>query len=627
MSDRVQVVIGLAGHIDHGKTALVKALTGLDTDTQAEEKRRGMTIDIGFAFLNESITLVDVPGHDRYVKNMVRGVAGIHMGLLVVAADDGVMPQTREHFHILRLLGVSRLCVALTKVDLAEKAWLELVEDDIRLLITGTLYEDSPIVRVSAVTASGLEELMEVLIKQAALASPWEDRGFFRLPIDRVFSLRGFGTIVTGTVISGNLTPDSLLVLLPGELEVKLRGIQSHGVNVKQVSLGDRAALNISNCSTDELARGGQLVTPGYMSISKNLAVELSLLDSAPLLPHNHPVRVNVGTAEVMARVKLVDQPAGGLQPGNQTGAILELQEPVPVTIGDKFILRSFSPITTIGGGTVLDVELPSRLKERNRWVGQLNTTPEEGRIAQFIESRQRRPLSLKVLSRRLGRSEEKIDALLPSQILRIGQTINPWLLTHSQAEIISQHIRSALEAFHQANPYHRGASREFIRQKVDADERFLDQWLKELARQGQLKAQNEAWSLPDFDISLSPSDATLLDQIIKIIKDQGFETENLRDLAARLKAPAEQLRTLCSLAENRGELIHVNQHILVHRQTIQNLLLHIEQHFEQNRELTVTDMKNITGTTRKYSVPLLEYLDRNGYTIRIGDKRVQPDG
>lgn len=273
MSARAQVVVGLAGHIDHGKTALVKALTGVDTDTQAEEKRRGMTIDIGFAFLNETITLVDVPGHDRYVKNMVRGVAGIHMGLLVVAADDGVMPQTREHFHILRLLGVTRLCVALTKVDLAEEAWLELVEDDIRLLITGTSYEGSPIVRVSAVTASGLEELKEVLIQQANTVLPWEDRGFFRLPIDRVFSLKGFGTIVTGTVISGNLTPDSLLVLLPGELEVKLRGIQSHGVKVKHVSLGDRAALNVSNRSTDELVRGGQLVTPGYMSISKVLAI------------------------------------------------------------------------------------------------------------------------------------------------------------------------------------------------------------------------------------------------------------------------------------------------------------------------------------------------------------------
>jgi len=627
MSDQVQVVIGLAGHIDHGKTALVKALTGVDTDTQVEEKRRGMTIDIGFAFLNESITLVDVPGHDRYVKNMVRGAAGIHMGLLVVAADDGVMPQTREHFHILRLLGVSRLCVALTKADLAEEAWLELVEDDIHRLIAGTSFEGSPIVRVSAVTASGLEELRKALIHQASTVLPWKDRGFFRLPIDRVFSLKGFGTIVTGTVISGKLTPDSLLVLLPGELEVKLRGIQSHGVNVKHVSIGDRAALNVSNRSVDELIRGGQLVTPGYMSASKILAVDLSLLDSSSALPHNHPVRLNVGTAEVVARAKLVDQPTNGLQPGEQKGVLLELQEPVPVTIGDRFILRSFSPITTIGGGTVLDVEMPSRWKEYRRWVSKLAAIPEEDRVIQFIKSKRAQPLKLMDLSRRWGLSEEKINALLPSQILRTGQTANPWLLTPSQAEILNQKIRSALETYHQANPYSRGASRELIRQKVNTDERFIDQWLKELEKQGQLKVQDETWSLFEFDISLSPSDNVLMDQLIKLVKDQGFETENLRDLATRLRTPVEKLRTLCSLAENQGELVQINQQILVHRQTIQNLLIQVEEHFKENRELTVTDMKNITGTTRKYSVPLLEFLDRNGHTIRVGDKRVKPDG
>lgn len=344
-----QVVIGLAGHIDHGKTALVKALTGVDTDTQAEEKRRGMTIDIGFAFLNDSITLVDVPGHDRFVKNMVRGVAGIHIGLLVVAADDGVMNQTREHFHILRFLGLPRLCIALNKVDLVEEDFLELVEDEIRQMIDGSPYRDSPIVRTSAETSVGIENLHQILQQEAELVETWENRGFFRLPIDRVFSLKGFGTVVTGTVMAGTLKTGDTIELLPGRQEVKLRGIQSHGHNVNEIHLGDRVALNISNLSHRDLSRGEQIASPGYIATPRSVAVELELLPDANPLPFNHPVRVNAGTAEVIARVRPVK--AAKLQPGNTNPAILDLQERIPVVIGDKIIVRSFSPITTMGGG------------------------------------------------------------------------------------------------------------------------------------------------------------------------------------------------------------------------------------------------------------------------------------
>ncbi len=283
----------------------MEALTGVDTDTQAEEKRRGMTIDIGFAFLTDDITLVDVPGHDRFVKNMVRGVAGIHLGLLVVAADDGIMPQTREHLHILRFLGVSGLCVALSKVDLADAEWLDLVEADIQALLATTPYEGSPVIRISAETSDGVEELRQTLIEAAAGVAPREDRGFFRLSIDRVFSLKGFGAVVTGTVISGALEAGDPLELLPGGERIKLRGIQSHGGDVSRVALGDRAALNIGNLSTRALARGEQLATPAYVTTTRRLAVTLSLLEDAPPLPHNHPVRLNLGTAEVMAKVKI----------------------------------------------------------------------------------------------------------------------------------------------------------------------------------------------------------------------------------------------------------------------------------------------------------------------------------
>jgi len=622
MSNSGQVVIGLAGHIDHGKTALVQALTGVDTDTQAEEKRRGMTIDIGFAFLTDTITLVDVPGHDRFVKNMVRGVAGIHMGLLVVAADDGVMTQTREHFHILRFLEVPRLCVALNKVDLVEADWLALVEDDIRKLLAGTPYQDSPVVRVSAVTTAGVEELRQVLIREASRVLPWEDRGFFRLPIDRVFSLKGFGTVVTGTVISGSLTPKDSLELLPGREEVKLRSIQSHGENVPRVVLGDRAALNISNLSRGELARGEQLATPGYVATPRALAVQISLLDDAPPLPHNHPVRMNVGTAEVMARVRLPD--AGRLQPGDQTGAVLELKEEVPVVIGDRFILRSFSPITTIGGGVILDVELPRRWKERRKWVVQLAAAPESECLQLIIGSRGARPFTLKSLSRRVGRSEDNTRTLLPRDILQSGRNEDPWLLTPPQAEALTGRILEVVETYHQANPYSRGANREFIRQQVAGGERLLEWWLKDMVVGEQLQAQDETWRLPTFAINLSQAEEALLNKLVGIIKGQGFQTEYVEDLAARLETPVEQLKTLCALAEDQGKLVRVNQRILMHSQNLRRLIEAVELHFQQHRELTVADVKAITGTTRKYTVPLLEYLDRSGHTVRVGDKRVK---
>ena len=625
MSRSGQVVIGLAGHIDHGKTALVQALTGVDTDTQAEEKRRGMTIDIGFAFLTETITLVDVPGHDRFVKNMVRGVAGIHMGLLVVAADDGVMTQTREHFQILRFLGVPRLCVALSKVDLVEGEWLALVEEDIRRLLAETPYRDSPVVRVSAVTAEGVEALRETLVREAARAAPREDRGFFRLPIDRVFSLKGFGTVVTGTVISGGLAPGDPLELLPGGMEVKLRGIQTHGESVPGVALGDRAALNIGNLSLEQLARGEQLAAPGFVATPRVLAVELSLLDDAPPLPHNHPVRVNVGTAEVMARVKLPD--VGRLQPGGLAGAVLELQQPAPVAVGDRFILRSFSPVTTIGGGIILDVELPPRWKEQKQWVARLAAAPPADRLRLVIDSRAARPFRLKTLACRWGRAEQATRALLPPDILRLGRSADPWLLTPAQAEGLSERIVKLVAAYHQAHPYSRGANREFIRQKVAGDERFLEQWLKEMVAGGRLKAEDESWRLPTFSIELSRSDEALLNRLVAAVEAQGFKTEYVETLAARLEAPLEQLQTVCALAEDQGKLVRVNQRIWLHRETTRQLITAVQRHFREHKELTVADMKALTGATRKYAVPLLEYLDRTGQTVRVGDKRVKPDG
>ncbi|MCH7497969.1 MAG: selenocysteine-specific translation elongation factor [Candidatus Marinimicrobia bacterium] len=604
---------------------LVQALTGVDTDTQPEEKRRGMTIDIGFAFLTENITLVDVPGHDRFIRNMVRGVAGIHLGLLVVAADDGVMPQTREHLQILRFLGVPRICVAVTKTDLVEADWLGLVEADIGMLLAGTPYQGSPVARVSAATGDGVEVLRQTLLEAAEAVPQWVDRGFFRLPVDRVFSLKGFGTVVTGTVTSGAVKMGDLLELVPGRRAVKLRGIQSHGADVEGVALGDRAALNIGNLSTTDLSRGEQLATPGYVATTRALAVTLTLLDDAPPLPHNHPVRINVGTAEVMAQIKF---PGGGkLQPGSAAGAILNLRGVAPVTVGDRFILRSFSPVATIGGGTVLDVELPPRWKERKRWLNALSTVEDEQRLPVLIASAGARPFTLQTLVYRRSHSPEILRGLLPGDLVTLGRSEDPWLLMPQQAADLTREILAAVASHHQAQPYSKGANREHIRQQVRSEERFLEQWLREMVARSELAVEGETWRLPGFSIQLTDDDTGLLDRLVATVKDQGFATEYLEELATRLEAPAEQLRTLVALAEDRGKLVRISRRMVLHPDATQRLITGVQEHFREQRELTVADLKALTGTTRKFAVPLLEYLDQQGHTVRVGDKRVQPDG
>ncbi len=618
-------MIGLAGHIDHGKTALVRALTGVDTDTQAEEQRRGMTIDIGFAFLSGDITLVDVPGHDRFVKNMVRGVAGIHLGLLVVAADDGIMPQTREHFHILRYLGVPRLCVALNKVDLVEPEWVELVAEDLRGLLAESGYGDSPVMPVSAHSGVGVEELKATLTAMAEQAPAWEDRGFFRLPIDRVFTLKGFGTVVTGTVVSGTLDSNAALELLPGNKEVKVRGIHSHGRKVSSVALGDRAALNLANLSTADLARGEQVATPGFVQTPKALSARLSLLKEAPALRHNHPLRLNVGTAEAMASLKL---PGGGrLEPGEERVVELVLASPAPVVVGDRFIVRSFSPVTTIGGGRVLDVMLPATWKLRKRWLKALETVPAADQLTYLIGAAGAQPLTLKALARRRGLAEKVLAGRLASEIIRLGRPNNPWLLTPEQQQDLVERTVEIVSEYHRDNPYSPGANREHIRRKLGGDEKFVEHWLPELEQRGALGVEGDTWRRPDFTVDLKGEDQELLGRLVALLEEQGYGADYLEHLTPKLNAPLERVKTLAALAEQRGQLVRINQRLMMSAERVAALIAAVQEHFNGHGELSVGDFKAITGSSRKQAVPLLEYLDRQGHTVRVGDKRVKPDG
>ncbi len=584
-----------------------------------------MTIDIGFAFLSADITLVDVPGHDRLVKNMVRGVAGIQMGLLVVAADDGVMPQTREHFQILRQLGVPRLLVALSKIDLAEDDWIALVEDDIAALLEGTPLAGSPILRVSALTGAGIPELREALTAAAGDVPPRRDRGFFRLSIDRAFTLKGFGAVVTGTVLSGGYRVGEPLELAPGGLEVKVRGLQSHGQPVDAVRIGDRAAVNISNLSTAEIERGEQLATPGFVATPTSVAARLTLLPGAPPLKHNHPVRLNVGTAEVMARIKLPDRPK--LQPGATAGVIFDLASPAPMVIGDPYVLRSYSPVTTLGGGTILDTVLPPSWKLQKAWVAALAAAEEPQRLAELVAICGARPGTLDQIARRIALSGTALDEAVKKAEPPLQLLGGRWLLTAEQLQTVTEKLLAAIGEHHRQGPYSAGINREALRQQVDGDDKFIEWLLKDLVRQDRLQVHDELWALPDFRINLSGHDAKLLERIITSIKDQGLQLEYLEDWAARLKAPEELARTLVAIAEEQGQLVRITPRLLLHRDHLKRLLRLVDDHFDSQRELSVADLKGLIGTSRKQAVPLLEYLDRTGRTVRVGDKRVRAGG
>jgi selenocysteine-specific elongation factor len=425
--------------------------------------------------------------------------------------------------------------------------------------------------------------------------------------------------------MAGSLKTGDNIELLPGRREVKLRGIQSHGHNVNEIHLGDRVALNISNLSHRDLSRGEQIATPGYIATPRSVAVEFELLPETNPLPFNYPVRVNAGTAEVIARVKPVN--TTNLQPGSNSPAVLELQERIPVVIGDKIIVRSFSPITTIGGGKIIDVTLPKRWRDQRVWTLRLCNKSITDNIYAVIESHGSKPITVSELARRLGRSEHSTGLYLTDAILRVGDTADPWLITIGQADSISHNVLEVVKDYHQTYPYKQGVNREYIRQRTGGNEKFLEIWLKEMVTKNLLAARGNRWSMPGFSVVLSQSDQDALDRFISTVEEQSFETDYIDVLAENLEIAEARLKTIIAFAESQGYIIRLTSRIVIHRNAMDHFLGMVHQHFLEKQELTIADVKNMTGTTRKYTMPLMEYLDKKGLTIRIGDKRIRPDG
>jgi len=610
----MQKVIGLAGHIDHGKTALVKALTGVDTDRLEEEKRRGVTIDIGIAFYSEDVTFIDVPGHEKFIKNMVTGVSTVDAAMLVIAADDGVMPQTREHLDILHILGIRKILVALNKSDLVDPDWLELVSEEVATYLTDRGYPDTKIIPVSAITGQGIEDLRGALDQTISEIKNQDRQGVFRLPIDRVFSVKGFGTVVTGTVLSHELRKGQSVELFPQESIFPVRGLQSHHLSVDKIKFGDRGAINLGGASVEELGRGAFLGSPGMFQTGSAWVAELSVL------PHwKKPVKeadrvhVHVGTGKREARVHLLE--ANQCHPGQTMMAQFFFEEPISAGFKEKMVIRYLSPEETLGGAELLWA-IDHRLKKQDKHLPILKSLKTDDLSVLIPASMDffHRPLNRREIARYLSVAESKIHALLQkSEDYKSHQDrfIKQSLYAGGLA-----HIQQVLEKYHQQEPLSKGLPREKLTELGQANREFI---LASALQEGTLKNQGDLWQLSGHQGTLDQEDEQAKQSIVKIFNDSNFSSPSLDELKGSLDA---QEYTVLQWMIQHKELVRIDKDFHLLNTQIDFFIEALKNWFRSNPELTVAQLREFIPTTRKYILPMLNYAERKGLLMRDGDVR-----
>ncbi|MDX1981260.1 MAG: selenocysteine-specific translation elongation factor [Bryobacteraceae bacterium] len=615
----IHLVAGTAGHIDHGKTALVRALTGIDTDRLEEEKRRGISIDLGFAHLplakDIECGFVDVPGHERFVRNMLAGVGGIDVLLLVIAADESIKPQTREHFDICRLLGIQRGIVVLTKADLVDADILELVKLEAEEFVAGSFLEGAPVIPVSAVTGQGLEDLKGELTRIAKSLPAKDVTRHFRLPVDRAFSMKGFGAVVTGTLISGAVKLEQEVEVHPLGRRARVRGIQVHGKAVNRAAAGQRTALNLGGIDHSELHRGMMLSSPGLFHPTKLADCVLDLLPSAKPLKHRAPVHFHSGTAEVEAEVRL---PAGTdkLQPGSRGYARLVLREPVLLLPGDRFILRMFSPVVTIAGGRVLDASPPRRLQAPR--LKTLEKGSAGDRLALWIREA---PYGLDLPSMIARTGLVELELMKGVQQAGAVWLAGPcWALDKEWAQQAGERVKAALAAYHRQNALQPGMAKEDLRAKVlpGAPAFLLDALLK--AAPG-VVAEGDTIRLASHKLALKGDEEQALARIETAFRSAGLAVPAAPEVLKTCGVDAVRARSLLQILFREKRLIKVADDLLFHP----DALNHVRQllALKKGEKFSVPEFKDWTGVSRKYAIPLLEYFDRERVTRREGDARL----
>jgi len=627
------VIVGTAGHIDHGKSALVEALTGTHPDRLAEEKRRGITIDLGFAFLEENgvkFGLVDVPGHERFVSNMLAGAAGIDLVLLVIAADESIKPQTREHFDICRLLGVTRGVVALTKSDLVDVDMLGLVRLEVEEYLRGSFLERAPIVPVSAKTGAGLAALKKAL-HAVATEIPGKDAArHFRLPIDRAFAMKGFGTVVTGTLISGSIGAEDEVELFPGGQRVRVRGVQSGGKSIERAIAGQRTAVNLAGIDHDAVKRGMTLAAPGRFRTTRRVDVRLTLLPSARKLKHRARVHFHAGTAETIAEILLYGQSV--LLPGQSALGHLRLQDEVLLLPGDRFIVRQFSPVITIGGGVILD-PLARRPMVRDTGRVAFLETLESGKREDMLAAMTERALlglGFEEAVARTGWFEQEIreiaQKLVAASRIKIVSAEPLILLGRKAFDEVRRKIAERVERFHKENPLSPGIAREDLRANLGRRVRAetFRAALEELAGEKKLDVQGELVKRAGAQIALQPEEAQAKGEIEKAFSDAGLAVPSVKEVLAKLLVEAKRAEKLLQILLREKNLVRVSPELIFHRDALAHLKGQLVAYKKAKGErISVSVFKDLTGITRKYAIPLLEYLDRERVTRRAGDERV----
>ncbi|MDD5766210.1 MAG: selenocysteine-specific translation elongation factor, partial [Candidatus Marinimicrobia bacterium] len=558
VSGQRPVIFGTAGHIDHGKSSLLKTLTGVDPDRLEEEQRRGMTIDIGFAFLNENIAFIDVPGHEKFIKNMVTGANTIDMALLVIAADDGIMPQTREHVEILNLLGIRSGLIVVNKIDLVNSEWLEMILEDIRQFVRGTFLENEPIRCVSAVTGAGIPELMATILQKAELFERINTSDLFRLPIDRAFIVKGYGTVVTGSVISGELRVGDELEIVPPKVRTKVRGIQSHGIQVESVEVGHRAAINLQNIEKDDLKRGYFLATPGYFQPTRLTTCRVGLLLSASPMKYNSIVRVHVGTGEFIAKIRPIGKDE--LLPGESCIAQILFDEEISVGFHDQLILRSYSPAATIGGATVLEVfPEPLRKKEsaKANEIGKLiadDLLVCAENLFLLHPSILFSPLNI---AQRLSISESSALNLLRSLSDRQKVvSIKTGYVSASEIPAMKERIIEILTQFHKKNPILSGQSKASLLAEAKLSDEMADWLTNELKIENKITNSGDKWRLNGFSPVLSRKQSESIRQIESTLIVGGFMPPDLTEIREKLNLPEDESEPLFAYLTDIGKIV-----------------------------------------------------------------------
>ncbi len=629
------VIIGTAGHVDHGKSTLITALTGINPDRLKEEQERGMTIDLGFASLSlpsgQVVGIVDVPGHERFLKNMLAGAGGVDVVLLVIAADEGIMPQTREHLDILRLLDVKAGVVALTKCDLVDAEWLQLVTDDVRQFLRDTPLSDSPIIPVSAVTGQGLDDLRTALQQAVERVPPREVNAPFRLPIDRVFTLAGAGTVVTGTLVSGRVRVGDAVEMLPPGLQSRARQIQVHGRRVEEAVAGSRVAINLPGVEKAQVERGMVCAPPGLFRPTQAFDAQVTLLpDVAKGLAHRARIRVYLGTAEVIGRVSLLESER--LEAGAQGMVQVRLEKPLVAARGDRFVIRTYSPMFTIGGGVVLEPHAPRHRRFDPAVIERLHSLLKGDPAQKVLAILAQSPAGLDAgeLARCAETGSHQLATLL-QQLEREGRArrVGDMWFAGTVLQDLLERTKQTLQRYHQQNPLRAGIPREELRSTVakGLSPRLFEALLTRWQEEGAIALQGAVVRLADFTIRLNERQKRLAERVAQAIREGKATPPPVSIIAQQVGAPPDAVRAMIQVLVEMGELVRLEEELFFHREVLEDLAELVRRAIREKGSLSVGEFRDLTGSSRKFVVPLLEYFDSIRLTRRVGDVRVLAEG